>query len=285
MKKMKKIIIIFLVFIPALINAQTYITSGSVLTGLPTSGTYFKSLGVTSNGTLYTKDTLAVSGVYALINSNTTGSAATLTTPRLINGTSFNGSADISVDIFTKAYQALGSTIVAQNVDGNLADANSSLTMISQRSYWSLIYLPVATTLTGVKWKQVTAGNYTANNYNGVGLYSISGGTCTLVASSTDDGNIWKATSGTIASKAFSSTYAAAAGVYMVVALHSSSANTTSPVIGMLTGFSGFINTTWDFTNSAKSSGLISSLTALPSPTQAFSGMTASTSEAWFGVY
>lgn len=61
---MKKIIIIFLVFIPALINAQTYITSGSVLTGLPTSGTYFKSLGVTSNGTLYTKDTLAVSGVY-----------------------------------------------------------------------------------------------------------------------------------------------------------------------------------------------------------------------------
>ena len=148
-----------------------------------------------------------------------------------------------------------------------------------------MIYLPVSTTLTGVKWKQVTAGNYTANNYNGVGLYSISGGTCTLVASSTDDGNIWKTTSGTIGSKAFSSTYAASPGVYMVVALHSSSANTTSPVIGMLTGLSGFINTTWDFTNSAKSSGLISSLTALPSPTQAFSGITASTSEAWFGLY
>jgi len=157
--------------------------------------------------------------------------------------------------------------------------------MISQRSYWSLIYIPVATTLTGVKWKQVTAGVYTANNYNGVGLYSISGGTLTLVASSTDDGNIWKATSSTIGSKAFSSTYAASAGVYMVVALHSSSANTTSPVIGQLTGLSGFINTVNDFTNSAKTGGLISSLTALPSPTQAFSGITASANQAWFGVY
>ena len=281
---MKKIITIFLIIVPALINAQTYITSGSVLTGLPTSGTYYKSLGVTSNGTLYLKDTLAITGVYAPLASPTFTGTVTLPA-RKINGVDFNATADISTDIFLKAYQALGSTIVAQNVDGSLADANSSLTMLSQRSYWSLVYLPVATTITGVKWKQVTAGNYTANNYNGVGLYSISGGTCTLVASSTDDGNIWKATSATIGSKAFSSTYSASPGVYMVVALHSSSANTTYPVIGMLTGFSGFINTTWDFTNSAKSSGLISSLTALPSPTQAFSGITASGNEAWFGLY
>ena len=86
---MKKIIIIFLVFIPALINAQTYITSGSVLTGLPTSGTYFKSLGVTSNGTLYLKDTLAVSGVYAPLASPTfTG---TVTIPTLSISTTVSG--------------------------------------------------------------------------------------------------------------------------------------------------------------------------------------------------
>lgn len=269
---MKRILFILFMF-PLLAKAQTYITDTIYNPTLKNA-----KLGTPSSGTL-------TNCTFPTLNQNTTGSAATLTTARLINGVSFNGSADITTDIFLKAYQALGSTIVAQNVDGTLADANSSLTMISQRSYWSLIYLPVATTLTGVKWKQVTQGNYTANNYNGVGLYSISGGTLTLVASSTDDGNIWKATSSTIGSKAFSSTYAAAAGVYMVVALHSSSANTTSPVIGMLTGLSGFMNTTYDFTNSAKSAGLISSLTALPSPTQAFSGITVSANQAWFGVY
>lgn len=80
---MKKIITIFLIIVPALINAQTYITSGSVLTGLPTSGTYSKSLAVTSDGTIYTKDTLAVSGVYAPLASPTfTGT---------VNGAAFTG--------------------------------------------------------------------------------------------------------------------------------------------------------------------------------------------------
>jgi len=258
--------------LPFITKAQTYITDTIYNPILKNA-----KLGTPLSGTMTN-----VSGTAASL---TAGNATTLATARLINGTSFNGSADISTDIFTKAYQALGSTMVAQNVDGQLPTAMTNLTMTSQRSYWSLVYLPVATTLTGVKWKQVTAGNYTANNYNGVGLYSISGGTLTLVASSTDDGNIWKTTSGTIGSKAFSSTYAAAAGAYMVVALHSSSANTTSPVIAALTGASGFVNQVWDFTNSAKSAGLISSLTALPSPTQAFSGITTSGAEVWFGLY
>lgn len=274
---MKKIIIIFLVFIPALINAQTYITSGSVLTGLPTSGTYFKSLGVTSNGTLYLKDTLAVSGVYALINANTTGSAATLTTPRLINGTSFNGSADISTDIRLKAYQAMGSTIVAQNIDGDISNGTSGATLTDGRIYFQAVYLPVATTLSGVKWYQVTAGSYTGDNENRIGLYSYSAGTLTLVASSTNDANIWTATSGTIASKAFSSTYAAAAGLYFVAYIYNNSAQTTAPVVGIINSASS-INTVTDFTNSAKTSGLMSGQTALPA-SQAMSGITASSTE------
>lgn len=274
---MKKIIIIFLVFIPALINAQTYITSGSVLTGLPTSGTYFKSLGVTSNGTLYLKDTLAVSGVYALINANTTGSAATLTTPRLINGTSFNGSADISTDIRLKAYQAMGSTIVAQNIDGDISNGTSGATLTDGRIYFQAVYLPVATTLSGVKWYQVTAGSYTGDNENRIGLYSYSAGTLTLVASSTNDANIWTATSGTIASKAFSSTYAAAAGLYFVAYIYNNSAQTTAPVLGIINSASS-INTVTDFTNSAKTSGLMSGQTALPA-SQAMSGITASSTE------
>ena len=217
-------------------------------------------------------------------NQNTTGSAASLTTSRKINGISFNGTADIAVDKMILAYQALGSSIVAENVDGQLAQVINSLAMTSQRAYFNAVYIDKDQTITGVKWKQVTAGSYTANNYNGVGLYSYSGGTLTLVASSTNDGNIWTATSGTIGSKAFSSPYSATAGLYFVAIIWSASATTTAPSLGTLTASSS-INTVTDFTNSAKTSGLISSLTALPSPTQAISGITASANEFWIGLY
>jgi len=274
---MKRILFIFLM-LPFLTKAQTYITSGSVLTGLPTSGTYSKSLGVTSDGTLYLKDTLAVSGVYALINANTTGSAATLTTARKINGVDFDGSADISTDMYLSSIQAMGSTIIGYNLDGNPSNGVSVQNMVSQRAYFTAVRLNKAQTVTGVKWIQTTAGDYTANNYNGVGLYSYSGGTLTLVASSTDDGNIWKATSGTMASKAFSSTYSAAAGIYFVAFLYSSSAQTTAPALQIL-GPASATNLILDLTNSAKTSSLISSQTALPSPTQAMSGLSGANTE------
>jgi len=237
-----------------------------------------------STGAVTSSDTLAVSGVYALINANTTGSAATLTTPRLINGVSFNGSADISTDTYLKAIQAMGSTIVAQNIDGTLADASGAISVASQRVYFLAVYLPVATTITGFKWKQSVTGNYTASNYNGGGLYTYSGGTLTLVASSTNDANIWTATVNTIGSKAFSSTYSAAAGLYFVAVTYSASSAVTPPSLGSLVPSSS-VNIVNDFTNSAKSSGFISSLTALPSPTQAMSGITATGGEIWVALF
>jgi len=239
----------------------------SIALGTPASGNF-------SSGTF----------TWPTFNQNTTGSAASLTTGRKINGVSFNGTADITVDKRLLAYQALGSTIVAENVDGQLAQVINSLAMTSQRAYFQAVYIDKDQTITGFKWKQATAGSYTANNYNGGALYSYSGGTLTLVASSTNDGNIWTATSGTIGSKAFSSPYSATAGLYFVAIIWSASATTTAPSLGTLTATSS-INTVTDFTNSAKTSGLISSLTALPSPTQAISGITASANEFWIGLY
>jgi len=250
---------------------------GVRFSGLPTNQTYSKSLAITNNGTVYTKDTLAVSGVYALINANTTGSAATLTTARKINNVPFDGSADIGVDKKILAYQALGSSIIASNVDGDLSSGTSGQSLTSQRCYISAVYLDKAQTVTGVKWVQITAGDYTSNNYNGVGLYSYSAGTLTLVASSTDDGNIWKATTGTMSSKAFSTPYSAAAGLYFVGFLYCSSSQVTAPSLGIINAAST-INTITDFTNSAKTSGLITGQTALPA-SQAMSGITAASTE------
>ena len=262
------------------------VTSSGTLAITAASGQTANRFLATPDGSTGTVSLRAIASgdLPSTIAANTTGSAASLTTARKINGVSFNGTADIAVDKRIIAYQALGSAIVAENVDGQLAQVINSLAMTSQRAYFQAVYIDKDQTITGFKWKQATAGSYTANNYNGGALYSYSGGTLTLVASSTNDGNIWTATSGTIGSKAFSSTYSATAGLYFVAIIWSASATTTAPSLGTLTATSS-INTVTDFTNSAKTSGLISSLTALPSPTQASSGITASANEFWIGLY
>jgi len=173
----------------------------------------------------------------------------------------------IQQDISLIAMQAMGSTIKGYNLTCpiiSLISTNAALT--SGNILLTATYIPKSTTITGVKFFQSTQGVYTANNYNGVGLYSVSGGTLTLVASSTNDGNVWKGTSNTWQTKAFSSTYSAAAGIYYVAALYSSSAQTTAPAVGVM---AASINTTalkaFDFGNSLKLTEFITGQTSMAS--------------------
>ena len=145
--------------------------------------------------------------------------------------------------------------------------------LTSQRVTFTGVWLPKAATITGVKWIQSANGSYTASNYNGVGLYTYSGGTLTLVASSSNDGTIWSSGGSTVRSKAFSSTYSASSGLYFIAAMYSSSAQTTAPTIAY-SGTSVAFPASFDFTNSAKLSSFINTQTALPS-SQASSGLTA----------
>ena len=64
-----------------------------------TNTTYSAGSGLSLSGTTFSVDTL---------NQNTTGSAATLTTPRAINGVNFDGSADITIADSTKIATAGG---------------------------------------------------------------------------------------------------------------------------------------------------------------------------------
>lgn len=179
-----------------------------------------------------------------------------------------------------EAYQLLGSSIKSVSLSCiSLTNLTTSGALTNQQIRFFAVYLPKAQTITGVKWMQLTAGNYTANNYNGIGLYSYSGGTLTLVASSTNDGNIWKVNSTNLfQSKAFSSTYAAAAGVYYVGVLYCSSAQTTAP--GIYAATTG--NATYDFTSVI--SATLNTQTTLPS-SQASSGLSVSTGNLGFWLY
>lgn len=142
-------------------------------------------------------------------------------------------SADVAVALEDRNYlmedlQDAGMAIVAMPV-GATSVLTSYTNMTDGRAYYVLFNQKVDTVFTGVGWIQRVQGVYTADNYNGVALYSVSGTTYTKVASSADDGNIWKGTAYTLQTKAFSSPYNAVAGLYVVAFVYNTSAETTAP--------------------------------------------------------
>lgn len=187
-------------------------------------------------------------------------------------GTSTIGDATVDVDYLQQdmsmvAYQAMGSSIKGYNLCvPNIFQINTSYITISSGLFLLYpIYIPKTTTITGVRWFQTVAGVYTANNYNGVALYSVASGTLTSVASSTNDGTIWKGTANTWVSKAFSSTYSAAAGIYYVGMVFSASVITNTPGFGASGTSINAITKSFDFTNSLKLTFFQSAVTTLPS--------------------
>jgi len=175
--------------------------------------------------------------------------------------TGATGSSSSAIQSF---FTAIGSTTLFHTLGANMALASIQMTMASQTAIFVPIYIDYATTITGFKWNQGSAFVGTASNYNGGGLYTYSGGTLTLVASSTDDGNIWKTTSNTVGSKAFSSTYSASVGAHYLCLLYSSSAQTTAPTLYGNNAAFATPFTPYDFTNSAKLFGTKVSQTSLP---------------------
>lgn len=99
------------------------------------------TVGVSITGILVGNGTAiaaAVAGDFPTLNQNTTGSAATLTTPRNINGVAFNGSADITV---TAAAGTLsGTTLAATVVTSSLTALGTIATGVWQGTAVGAIY-------------------------------------------------------------------------------------------------------------------------------------------------
>ena len=181
-----------------------------------------------------------------------------------------------------KLAEALGSTVLYETLGKSRVDIGTTVALADGVSRMQAIYVNETTTISGVKWYQAVQGNYTADNYNGIFVCSYSSGTLTVVLSSTDDGNIWKATANSVATKSFSSSASLSPGVYYIFFIYNSSAQTTAPTVGVYTAVPNGGASTSDFTNSAKLMGTIS-LSALPGAPFAISTVTAATSGAWAG--
>jgi hypothetical protein len=136
-------------------------TSGATTLTLPTSGTLLVSggaLGTPSGGNL-------ANCTFPTLNQNTTGSAATLTTARNINGVSFNGSADITV---TAAAGTLTGATLNSSVTGSSLTSLGTLSSLSVSNSTVSSWTSTITsgTLGGTAGNQVLMQRLSSNNGN-----------------------------------------------------------------------------------------------------------------------
>ena len=102
------------------LHAGNYNSYSPTLTGTGASGTW--SISVTGNAATATN--VAYTGLTGTVptwNQNTTGSAATLTTARNINGTAFNGSADITITAANPNALTIGTGLSGTSYTGSSA--------------------------------------------------------------------------------------------------------------------------------------------------------------------
>lgn len=147
------------------------------------------------------------------------------------NGTAWSSIAgDYNKDLL--AIQLLGSPIKSTGIGAPFLP-NTGTGMSDGRSYYNAVYVDKKITSTGVAFYQATQGAFTADNFNGLALYSYSAGTATQIAITANDGNIWKNTSGTWVQVAWTASVTIEPGVYYIGALYNTSVQTTAPVIGV----------------------------------------------------
>ena len=131
-------------------------------------------------------------------------------------------------DNYLKALQAAGSSIKVGSAMGFYPRVDH--TLYDGKALWTLFYLSDTTDVTGVGYMLSTQGNYTADNYNGFAIYSVSGTTYTKIDSTANDGNLWKTAANTTAVKAFSAgPHELNPGIYYVFLVYNNSAQTTAP--------------------------------------------------------
>lgn len=187
------------------------------------------------------------------------------------NGTSWNSIAgDFNKDLL--GLQALGSPVKSSPIGANFLPSTGGA-LVGSRSYYNAIVVDKEITITGAMWYQVTQGVYvgTGGNYNGIALYSQSGGTLTLIDSTARDTTIWKAASASWNQKAFAGgSRTLQPGVYYLLGLANPLGGTfsTAPSLGVWGSFNLSNNMS---TNSAKLYGGIVNTVTVPPTSQAMS--------------
>lgn len=139
-----------------------------------------------------------------------------------------------TVDQMVKAF---GSSLIAQTYDSsiNVNDTEYADLLLDNALIFAALLVVEPVLVTGIVFRISTAGVYTADANNKVGLYGLQedGVGLDLLASSANDGNLWK-TAGLI-QKPFTAPVAIASGIYWGATVVNWSAVTTTPKWSALT--------------------------------------------------
>lgn len=213
---------------------STWFTSS----GAPAGGTgivgdfYLNS----ANGDFYQKTGASTWTLRGNIRGPTGGGGGTLSTDpgqSAFLGTDANIFVPNSPNDSIVVAQALGSQIKAHTVGGTFTETSTgaSVSLTDGRFMFVPVLLTKRATVTGIAWLPATAGNFTGDAENALGLYSYSAGTITLVAKTANDENFWKAAQSSFQKIPLAAPQTLAAGVYFVGTLYNNSAQTTAPAV------------------------------------------------------
>lgn len=257
-----------------IVNGGRQTTSASIVDGTITNADVSASAGIVGSKLSPTIAAVTAKGdILAATASGVLGKVAVGTNGKVAvansSATSGVGYAWMT-DRVPPVYRDQG-TMLACNMDPTTLNAAKSLT--DRALVFTAVYLPFDATITGVGFVQVAQGDTTADQNNKVGLYTTSGGTLTLVASSANNGALWEGAANTVITEAFTGTYAATAGLYYIAYLYNQSAEAVAPTIAGISDLTGArISLTARMTNNVKANGFVAAQDDLPA-TQAWTGV------------
>lgn len=267
------------------ITGGTITTTGTLKadTSLLATENYVQRQGyITGNQPITLTGNVTGSGTTSIattIAATTNSTLATLTALSLPSSQVTGGFLDNTI----LAYQALGSTIKAQTVGCTLENLSTYTSTAPGYVEFAAVYLPFQATITGVAFLQGASATFTAGAGNGIGLYSISGATLTLVDSFIGS-SVFKGSANQLTKQAFTAPYVASAGIYYV-ALSIQGSGGSNPGIGYIQMIGSALAA--DFTTHVLLYGQVN-IASMPG-TQAMSSFVSPTTTGnyvpWVGIY
>lgn len=184
--------------------------------------------------------------------------------------------------------QLMSYGIKAEPYGITLANMSSQLALVANRFFVYPFNWNVSDTLRGVSFFCRSAFTNTSTNYNGVGIYSLSGGTLTRIVFTANNGTFWNSTANSWVSQSITPTFLTK-GLYFIGYQYSGSVS--NPTIG--SGDALIVATTQSpseppsavNTNGIKFSTFIANGTSAPPTSIAMSATTASANIPYFLLY
>jgi len=132
---------------------------------------------------------------------------------------------------YMKMVRLMGSNVKGIPLAAPFPVSATNYAFVDGTAYMEMHYVDRSGTITGAMWGSTATANFVADNFNGIGLFSVAAnGTYTRIAVSANSATNFNAGNGGLQTVAFTSPVPVTAGLYAIVVLfNSNGAPTTAP--------------------------------------------------------